>query len=295
MKKYLFFIILISVFVFPGSVKAQMYDLTPYYSEYGTDHNVSSNVLVTKVELYSSVFMYRMYTPNINNEYVRRAGSVFNLSNFQTGNYDLDFKININYNYPITTSYTQPIVSVNGKLCDVKPYTFTENIQGVMTQVYNWFFSVSCTNINFPDNNLDITTFFNVTNNVGIEYYAYDSQVSIFPSIKSSVSGIEDKIDEQTKQQHQDSQDIKNAIEGDNLDTDSIESSKNDSIDAYKNAESSLNLDGADLSGINIGLNPTASSKIWYVLQEHLNVNAKLMGFLISMLSIGLIKLFLGR
>lgn len=298
MKKFLFIIPFIAMFSFPGIVKAEYYNLSPIYSEYALPNIAHVNAPVTKTQIYNGISMYKMPITYTDGGYrnVKRAGSIFQLANFQPGNYDLDFKIWIDYNYEVNYSFSQPIVSVNGKLCDTRPYTLTDSYSQATVGIYQFFYSVSCTNINFPNSNLDITTIFNLSQpSVGISAYAYDDKVAVFPSVKSSMSGIEDILQEGNKQAHEDAQSIKDSIEGDNLDTGSIEASQNDSIDSYKNAESSLNLDGADLSGINLGLNPTASSKIWYVLQEHLNVNAKLMSFLVSMLSIGLIKLFLGR
>lgn len=119
----------------------------------------------------------------------------------------------------------------------------------------------------------------------------------ISPSItySQSTGNYDQKLDDVNDSINNVGDKVTGAIEGDNLDTGSIESSKNDTFDSYKEAEGNLNLDGADLSGINLGLNPTVAKKSWSVMDSLLNTNPKLLTFIISLLSIGLIKLFLGR
>lgn len=107
---------------------------------------------------------------------------------------------------------------------------------------------------------------------------------------------LKDSIDKQTQQQHQDAQDIKDSIEGDNLDTDSIESSKNDTADAYKEAEDALINKDIDLnSTMDLALDGQSATFTWDTLTKFIKSHAKIFNFVISMLSIGLIKLFLNR
>lgn len=182
-----------------------------------------------------------------------------------------------------------PFVSLNGYTCDVS-YAIYNDFSNE-TQLYTKYAIADCKNV-VPYSNGDLHMYF-YAKGLLPKRVSVNERIYFFKHDESKV--IEDAIKDQTDQQHKDSEAVKDAIEGDNLDTGSIESSKNDALDDYKNAEGNLNLDGADLSSIQLALKPIVASRVWSTIQTFLDTNAKLMQYVISMLSIGLIKLFLGR
>lgn len=247
-------------------------------------------------------------------KFTENGGSYFNYSHGLSSLNEVHYK-----DFPVHTSFPQGFTHI------IIPYSFSSAIGTLGDDVSNRFDYDYITNNRFsvtfntgyvmcdgkstymicslPDNT-------NSIKNIEFQYSFYFSpnylnlSGNIYGSFKlgtifylgnASSSSIQDSIDKQTEQQHKDSQAVKDAIEGDNLDTGSIESSKNDAFDAYNSAESNLNLGDSDLSSINLGLNPTVASKSWSTFERLRNVNPKVAMFFISMCSIGLIKLFLGR
>lgn len=226
------------------------------------------------------------------NRYIKTPQFSYSPSKYQ---FLYDFSSLKSYKYIsfIIQSYSSPVVFANGNACTIT-YSYNRGYNIVSDtpsndEFYEYdaiggIYGVVCYN---PGNDSNIELYYGggtpgVSHSVVMIsqfFNFYDSE-----DITGAIQDVNDKVGE-----------VKDAIEGDNLDTGSIESSSNESFNAYNDAESNLNLGKVDLSGINLGLNPTVASKTWSTLQSFINTNPKLMTFFVSMLSIGLIKLFLGR
>lgn len=278
-KSFSFIILIISIimpFSFSYEAKAESVNaqLKPIKSM------VDSTYVQLKDKIVGKALTYTFDRPNGVNRYEKVA-------------FQYDLSLYSNYDYVTFTAYvpSKPVVTLNQAVCSVYESTNSHD----MNEAFNGYIGIVCPNSGKSSwLNFNFGTSF--IDQIYLDFYIFaypafygsDEIITAVEDIKEGITSVEDKVGEVGDK-------ITDAIEGDNLDTDSIESSKNDSFEEYKNSEGNLNLDGADLSGINLGLNPVVASRSWATLQTFLDVNPKLMTFVISMLSIGLIKLFLGR
>lgn len=279
MKKTILLILLICIFIFPSKVKALSAGPSGYnnmYTNKGARYSLSAGL-----ETIDGVTYYLGHTKR--GDITTLQFAIDNLSG-TSNDYNISFNIIVHGLFVNNPSVTiNEYNSLNfGQSCTI----VSENISHPETDYTLYNANVTCSAISLSKNYM-------VTIG-GFENITYGG---ISPSItySQSTGNYDQKLDDVNDSINNVGDKVTDAIEGDNLDTGSIESSKNDTFDSYKDAEGNLNLDGADLSGINLGLNPTVAKKSWSVMESFLNTNPKLLTFILSLLSIGLIKLFLGR
>lgn len=81
------------------------------------------------------------------------------------------------------------------------------------------------------------------------------------------------------------------------LNNDDKEAPNTDNYNDYQTAENNLfdKMDEADTNNLNVAIDSNSATWVWARITEWLNCHALLMSFLVSMLSIGIIKMALGR
>lgn len=119
------------------------------------------------------------------------------------------------------------------------------------------------------------------------------TQTQILKDILSTLQSSSDRENEAIKEQ---TEKIQEMIDSD-LDASDKELPDNSSFNDYENAEGALidKVNQADMSNLNIGIDVNASKWIWNTLTSFIESHSAVFAMFISILSIGIIKLALGR
>ncbi len=125
--------------------------------------------------------------------------------------------------------------------------------------------------------------------------------LSIVESFKNGqyMQNIENAIQNQTQTQHQDSLNEQQAINGiTNADYNgTLEEPNKSDYDTYQNKEDTLlgNMQSMDLNSVDIAIDANSSNFVWNTMTRLIQSHAMIFSMVISLLSIGVIKLMLSR
>ena len=200
-----------------------------------------------------------------------------------------DYIRNINYNHtPYTCSYTNS--SYTGYVVIINWQTYIDSESGGS---FDGYFTV------YQDVNMSVQLIdFVVNSNNYVSADNYSSQSLI--NQNSQIINQNNTIINQNNQQLQEQQETNDKL--DNItDMDIPDSSKEDLDDSsyqdYQGAESDLmdSVGEADLSSVDIAIDGDSSNFIWDTITEIFQSHPLIMSTVIAILSIGIIKLALGR
>ena len=317
MKKYLIMIMIIVIISIPKIIKAETISFEDkngiiYYNPAGYDiSNTRQNTLYYNS---SSANPASFYAPI---ELLSTADypAVFN------GQYLIDF-----YIYGVGTFYQN--YSCNG---------FSSNFRYIDLNSGNWISASSkiksqCIAINKTKYNgydaihLLYKFTLNTDNNIGATYFSvqitqynfftagptgtnigyaignlYDYDVAIVDGFKNGakLEEISNAIEQQTQQQHQDSLNEQNAINGiTNADYNgTLEQANTQDYNDYQTQENNLlnNMQSMDLNSVNIAIDQDSSNFVWNTMTRLIQSHSLIFSMIISILSIGVIKLMLSR
>lgn len=119
-------------------------------------------------------------------------------------------------------------------------------------------------------------------------------------SFQNSLNSLNSSINNASSQAHNDSQAIQSDLDDiKNADINSSDKQQPDHQEYtdYQTAENNLfdKMDNADLSNLDVALDSNSSNFIWDTIVRFYNSNALILNFVISILSVGIIKMALGR
>lgn len=211
-------------------------------------------------------------------------------------NYDIYGTIRFDEEY--MGRYTTPVINVGQNACEV--YTtyrkddveFSQGNYGNISYVWNW--------LNFACKNVKLTS----TEHYWVQFY-FPNKIE---KLKVSHLGVvETATSESISEQKQQNENLENIIQQQSqnheefMNSDLSEEDKqkpNDqSYQDYTESENELKdkMQQANFSDISIGIDANSSAWIWNTLTRIIQANSTVFGMFIAILSIGIIKLALGR
>lgn len=211
MKRFIFLVILFSIFIFPKNAFAKSFEAKPQeVIIYTDDDNDTPRVNAFDYERINGLNFYTFRT----NHNVKKMdyylnfpddvlGKSFNYStyfwlpNFALGSID-------NYN----TFYTTPIIDLNGTVCDVKA-TSSYLPTGV---TWSQVFAVRCNNVVLDDNRGFLQVITPSTNaDVGLSNNRYGIHVVSYYSENAAIEGILEETKKQTEEIKKQTETIKDS------------------------------------------------------------------------------------
>lgn len=259
---------------------------------------------------------------NINANVIRYDNDNITMTSGNTYTFSIRFSILLQDDInTITTIQAQPSYVRNGGLNYFKDTTCNVSYQSKILSTTSTkktaehYISVSCPDIKFSTGNNTIAVRFAVSNNN--QYYniiemsrsnlIYKNNSSLTESDKIIISqnqNTNDIIDNQNQNandimnnQDENTDKIVDSLEGEDLTSSEKEPVNKDELNSYENAEDKLlNEDNLNyINDIDISQDSNTNDFIWDFITSAINTHTRIFGFVVTILSIGIIKLALNR
>lgn len=299
LKSKFFYLFLIGVFfLLPRTVYAEIFDTVnsvPKITLYTSD-NKSYAYNSTYMQFGDNEFFASLDHPS---DSVVRSTFRYSNSPFDgTKNLDISFMIYSEWNKVL------PTVNVDGTACEVY---FSGSIPTDIPpsndwhtdrQTYNNIYNVSCKNVSSVGQTFNINIY--SPKSTGYYGFAVNRQIYYSNSTEQNIGEINGNINsgfDSMKDQQQQTNDKLDEIQNSDISDRDKEMPDDSSYHDYSSTQDEI-LDmtsEADLSILDVGLDAKSSSWVWDTLTRLLQSNSVIFGTIIAILSIGVIKLVLGR
>lgn len=310
-KRYYVIVILLISFIFIGDVKADTC-INSYNNN--LENNTSFTVSSNPGQIHRNVRFNNSITIDMQYDYIKIPFYIVSLStNNIISNINLyescTTATNVFDNYTITyQDGTQASIDAENYRTICNQY----NINGTAVIPYTPYISTTNVNLYYGnsgrmicelDNNLVAKcripkneTSISISGYI-IDTYLNNQSSTIQAGIVNGVYQLCKDSDTQIIEQQQETNNKIDEIQNSDISSESKESPNTDQYDDYQDAENSLfdKMEQADTSNLNVAIDGNSANFVWDTITRFYNSNALLMNFLISILSIGIIKMALGR